>query len=975
MNDRLEKTASSLAIVEKKPQKLGGCVGIFFQLFDWNRRFAKKKLFSKKLLPPVRLKQASKKFGGDENQAKLRLIADENSGGFPSSRKKSGVSNVDPEQKHEMRAPGLVARLMGLESMPALQTVKSKKGPLSGNRNDKAEKIEDKFCGYVSNEVNVEKVGSKNEPRPRKLQKTGLCERLPVARLGTEGLQFKNVLSRSRKHHPKLTSPVKSPRNPSGKNASRLIGAATRILEPGLARSRSKRAIAYSNTSHNSSKGDTVLGESAVLLTSEVDGSKYFVTQQPKVQSSCRTCGHLLDKLDSEPSVDDRPVVFTSQISHRVEPSCQMSERSRPGIPTCKEVLEECPLTAGSTMENFQPCGKFSSNRNPLIGEARWHLGTHQYKPLKDMPLSDGFRYKSQSQNQMLRTRNRVPPRSKYNGLSGNKASASASNDIDETKDFVFPYRSLSGHTKPGLSTRAGNGKFEMRRAGYVQNDSILPAQKRRPINIARESASPGFTSSFNKQSYTGDHVMNRKEMECNVQSINRQSKNRLDCLQDRRTVGVRKVDSDVLFSVNSPVKQKTGIHAGVAKRRVQNDSSHGSTSQKSALNENDENSRFKKPFPLSGDALGALLEQKLQELNLQGEDEMGVSGNSPRKTTANILQELISALTSERPFHQDKSAATSNGKSDSHHCGSMSNSKTLANYQAKAKIAKLLVDCPPDSEHLSPGSVLGASFSNESCLSSSMDDSSGYKMLTETLDYSYDDPLSLGHDTDLSDSATSGKIVKSSREYIIDIHNNISEVLSCIELADGGLKESTLNHAKKVVLNAELVSGNATLTRSVSRQGFSIKYLFLNQLETLASVLQMNIDCFHNIENGKEVNLLRRFAFDSVIEYLDSRLDQYAKSGFKLSTKMPFSVNTEMLIFDIVEEVRRWGESSGLIYDELLEKEMSDSLGQWTDFDIEKYKIGIQIGMHIFQILVDEIVVELWNCKPNSSLIAQGFN
>lgn len=52
MNDILEKTASSLAVVEKKPQRPGGCVGIFFQLFDWNRRFAKKKLFSKKLLPP-----------------------------------------------------------------------------------------------------------------------------------------------------------------------------------------------------------------------------------------------------------------------------------------------------------------------------------------------------------------------------------------------------------------------------------------------------------------------------------------------------------------------------------------------------------------------------------------------------------------------------------------------------------------------------------------------------------------------------------------------------------------------------------------------------------------------------------------------------------------------------------------------------------------------------------------------------------
>lgn len=47
-----EKSVSTLAIVDKRPHKPGGCVGIFFQLFDWNRRFAKKKFFSKKLLPP-----------------------------------------------------------------------------------------------------------------------------------------------------------------------------------------------------------------------------------------------------------------------------------------------------------------------------------------------------------------------------------------------------------------------------------------------------------------------------------------------------------------------------------------------------------------------------------------------------------------------------------------------------------------------------------------------------------------------------------------------------------------------------------------------------------------------------------------------------------------------------------------------------------------------------------------------------------
>ncbi|PHT37350.1 putative germin-like protein 2-3 [Capsicum baccatum] len=66
MND-----SSAREMNERQPQRPCGCVGIFFQLFDRNRRFAKK-LFPKKLLSPACLKQASKKFGGDEKQPKLR---------------------------------------------------------------------------------------------------------------------------------------------------------------------------------------------------------------------------------------------------------------------------------------------------------------------------------------------------------------------------------------------------------------------------------------------------------------------------------------------------------------------------------------------------------------------------------------------------------------------------------------------------------------------------------------------------------------------------------------------------------------------------------------------------------------------------------------------------------------------------------------------------------------------------------------
>ncbi|PHU06235.1 hypothetical protein BC332_22724 [Capsicum chinense] len=72
------------------------------------------------------LKQASKKLGGDEKQPKLRLVADENSGGFPNA-KNNGMTDTRCESKCEMKDPCLVARLMGLESMPAGSSSKPKR--------------------------------------------------------------------------------------------------------------------------------------------------------------------------------------------------------------------------------------------------------------------------------------------------------------------------------------------------------------------------------------------------------------------------------------------------------------------------------------------------------------------------------------------------------------------------------------------------------------------------------------------------------------------------------------------------------------------------------------------------------------------------------------------------------------------------------------------------------------------------------
>uniref|UniRef100_A0A5B6Z2R2 DUF4378 domain-containing protein n=1 Tax=Davidia involucrata TaxID=16924 RepID=A0A5B6Z2R2_DAVIN len=984
MNDTAGKTASSLAITEKKPHRPGGCVGIFFQLFDWNRRFAKKKLFSKKLLPPARAKQASKKFGGDDKLPKLRLIADENSGGFPNV-KKNGTRYFDSEQKHKMQAPSLVARLMGLESMPPAQQDKLKKASFSEFGSDRGEKFVSNHSGFSKEDLNLEKGNSKHELRPEKLQKTGPFERRPVTRFGAEALHFKSVLSRSRKHHPKLASPVKSPRMLSGRHASRLIDAATKMLEPGLqARNRAKCALTYSNTMHHAPKDDIMM--EGKLAPSSLNSNYYSsAAKSMKGQSSCKNCDNLLDFVDSRPNVEEQTSVFGSPVSSYVNPSSYGSERSKPRQPVSspkeeqEQVLqksqEQSISLASQARNDIRTRAEPITNRRPLNqgSQVQCQMTSQQCKSQRDVPSSTGFKHKSQSQIQMSLGRDRVPPRSKLSNLHTNRVSSAASAH-NETKNFVALNRSLSGRTRSRMPAKMENCKFDAERKSCNRRDeSLSPVRKRRSAIVNRQCESSGFVSStFGKQRNYRCDVVIGKGMGLDARCMNN------TCIESRSAhpgesnrSGSKKDNDVISFTFSSPMKHKTGILTEMEeKRRDQNDVTCNSTLEKnSVLDDSDARTSFQKPLPLRGDALGALLEQKMKELTCQEEDELATGGTPSKRTTAMILQELISALTAESPVSQDNVTVESNWKNVPCYSGDKLN--TDITIQAKTKMAGASVGCSRDCDHLSPGSVLEASFSNDSCVSSSLDDNSGHRLHSDPMDCSYDESQPLEPDADLLDSATSLSKGGSRSELVTDLLNYISEVLYGINLAGARLKGSQLAHAKEVIMNAELVFGNGALHNSDGMGDFSVTCFLFNELETLASVIWTNCSCFLGFENTKEGNQLCGFPLDCVIEYLDSRYGRYSKSGFKAWTRLPLCMNAEMLIHEVVEEVRRWADLAGLIPDELIEKEMSYSLGKWTDFEIEAFEIGAEIGGDILQILVDEIVVDLWDDRLGCSGIS----
>ncbi|KAG0461573.1 hypothetical protein HPP92_021505 [Vanilla planifolia] len=271
----------SLAITEKRSQRRpGGCAGIFFQLLEWNRKLAKKKLFSKKLLPPVRVeKRSAKKFGveGKRPMAKLLLIANENRGGFPCVKK----VETDDDLGNGKRDPGLVARLMGLESMPVFGHDKPRnaldsKVCYDGDNSRAYSRLDQDLCFEVGAQ-------GRYEARPQKLQKTGgFLERPSVPARYSPEVSRKVAVNRTRKQQHKLTSPLKSPRLLSMSNQARLMHAASKILEPGMqSRSRNRRGI----TSMGSLVSESLGSEAAMPFK----GSKEPLNDS--LIGSCRSCG------------------------------------------------------------------------------------------------------------------------------------------------------------------------------------------------------------------------------------------------------------------------------------------------------------------------------------------------------------------------------------------------------------------------------------------------------------------------------------------------------------------------------------------------------------------------------------------------------------------------------------------------------------------------------------------------------------
>lgn len=488
-----------------------------------------------------------------------------------------------------MKAPSLVARLMGLESIPSSKRDKSKKSSFSDS-DDGEESLE------------IKAANARHESRPQKLRKTEANERRAVTRFGADALQIKSVLSQVRRynhhrhnhHHAnKLVSPLKSPRISSGKStsrSSRLIEAATKILEPGLqATNRSKCFLASSISKCPPNNG--IVTEMAGTRALDIHNQSCYNSGIDKSlgEHTCKNCGNLLDVEISRPIVSDVFTDFSSASAKNKRSYIPSHENDVVLLRSQEKIITHVD---DDVKKNVYACNESTSRRIYVL--AKCDSSREPHGGLEDDGVSSfSFKHKTQTQEGMLNNE-RISFESRNSNMQEKRvSSATTSSTVSGNKDFVGLNQSLSGRTRIRSPTKADRCKFDLERKPSSRQGSDAQGEKRK---------------NFDAFSPNNSNVRCKRGGYLNTDKINDNKMNKI-----------------VPSTFSSPLKKKEETRS-----------------------DNEIRTCFQRHHrPLREDVLGAFLEQKLKELRSRENAEL-VTGDQPKRSPALILQELISVLNAE---------------------------------------------------------------------------------------------------------------------------------------------------------------------------------------------------------------------------------------------------------------------------------------------------------------------------------------
>ncbi|KAL6571614.1 hypothetical protein OROHE_003257 [Orobanche hederae] len=334
--------------IEKQGSRGGNYVGGLLQMFDWNAK-SRKKLFLSKSDVPEQSKQ-KKRCDGNLPTTRLQMMeVDETRGG--SSIKEgsdySCSSSLMDEDFYGPRPPGVVARLMGLDSLPKSTPLFDTQSLHNTNYYQQTQRSE-------HYEDQITKSGSLHNLPVRKVIKR------PIEKFQTEILPPKSAKSIPITHH-KLLSPIKSAYFTTSKDPARIMEAASRLIDPGRRPSSEKTKL-------------PPIGSSAVPLRvadfkekarSARKPSKVFEGSQGKSEpGAAKKTGHSVSRscnlsADSENKVKSVSLALQAKANVQKREGLNLNKKEPFELST-NNLVKSQPASQRSTLK--KPCNQNGSN-------------------------------------------------------------------------------------------------------------------------------------------------------------------------------------------------------------------------------------------------------------------------------------------------------------------------------------------------------------------------------------------------------------------------------------------------------------------------------------------------------------------------------------------------------------------------------------------------------------------------------------
>ncbi|RDX62623.1 hypothetical protein CR513_59025, partial [Mucuna pruriens] len=931
--------------VEKEGTKSGGgYVGGFLQLFDWTSK-SRKKLFTTKSDFPEHLKQGRKV---DYNVAMTQpsYLVDEDESGVGASVRgscdHSYASSVTDEEACGTRAPNVVARLMGLDSLPPSGFSDPYSTPYFDTRSLQDSHYFKKNLGHqhdhqipYSGKL-VEKVegSSRNfmEPKPQK------AITRPIEKFQTEVLPPKSAKSIPVTHH-KLLSPIKNPGFVPTNNAAYIMEAAARIIEPGShASTKAKTPLVGSSTplrvrdlkdKVEASQKGPLIGPSSMASRTRDLKEKREISQrtarlsespQRSVESNAVKClkGQSLNR-SWNGSVDTSSI---KSPTHEEEDSSLKNKGKSISLAIQAKVnvqrREGLSLTGGRSMTGQKEHLDVKSNQ-PMKASAQKIL----HKKSSGQNSSGALRQNNLKQNCSI-DKDKLPSKP----LATNSHSRK-----------VLTGDSSYGRHRSSTNKSIAKSKVGSRKAAMEVTDSEKEVLYTSTNNFPRKKRSTD--KDWN------DRVVDNLFIEKTQKAV---KSNLVSNKQNSWAEEVKKKDMDVVsFTFTTPLtRSNPGFETSGQAGQNNNGLSLDQRIKRVLLDTDNTRSPIGYNV-IGGDALGILLEQKLRELTRMETTCHDTSKVRQPSITTPMSDDQITGLNVvnlnprlQQKKDQDMLFTDKLSSNDSDISFTGPPELSLKHNSWIDEMESQLLNC----RHPSPISVLEPSFSIESCESSMSTDltSTEGSKLCSSIQAQEIHGMNFSRkfypcesDAELSDSASS-----------ISSGNMKKKHTSTFSLTRFGSSSTwELDYVKDILCNVELMYVDFSLGRASE----VINSHRFNQLESRNG----------GFKRDDVARIRRKVTFDCVSECLDLRCRRYVGGGYKMWTKgFEMVKRKEWLAEELYKEITGWRGMGDSMVDELVDKDMSSQCGRWLDYEVDAFELGSEVVDQIFDSLLDDVVNEI---------------